>query len=164
MVRPVLLLASMLVTAEAGWLSAAVAHAGGHERSPPCSLLASRAITTAAPPAQNLDFDFEKCCSVTLSGHNVYACLVCGKYFQVRCGCWPLSVVFLLPLQCPACCCDCCCCCATDFACCCEVVPAAIAVRRLFAAEALASAAPAVMARAAAGHVCCCLLPLVSRS
>ena len=35
------------------------------------------------PPAQNLDFDFEKCCSVTLSGHNVYACLVCGKYFQV---------------------------------------------------------------------------------
>lgn len=32
---------------------------------------------------QNLDFDFEKCCSVTLSGHNVYACLVCGKYFQV---------------------------------------------------------------------------------
>ncbi|KAL4458676.1 hypothetical protein ABPG75_013541 [Micractinium tetrahymenae] len=33
---------------------------------------------------QNLDFDFEKCCSVTLSGHNVYACLVCGKYFQGR--------------------------------------------------------------------------------
>jgi hypothetical protein len=33
---------------------------------------------------QNLDFDFEKCCSVTLSSHNVYACLVCGKYFQVR--------------------------------------------------------------------------------
>ncbi|PRW59503.1 U4 tri-snRNP-associated 2-like [Chlorella sorokiniana] len=33
---------------------------------------------------QNLDFDFEKCCSVSLSGHNVYACLVCGKYFQGR--------------------------------------------------------------------------------
>ena len=32
---------------------------------------------------QNLDFDFEKCCSVTLSKNNVYACLVCGKYFQV---------------------------------------------------------------------------------
>ena len=31
-----------------------------------------------------LDFDFEKCCSVTLSPHNVYACLVCGKYFQGR--------------------------------------------------------------------------------
>ena len=31
-----------------------------------------------------LDFDFEKCCSVSLSPHNVYACLVCGKYFQGR--------------------------------------------------------------------------------
>jgi U4/U6.U5 tri-snRNP-associated protein 2 len=29
-----------------------------------------------------LDFDFEKLCSVTLSNINVYACLVCGKYFQ----------------------------------------------------------------------------------
>lgn len=28
---------------------------------------------------QALDFDFEKCCSVTLSPHNCYACLVrCG--------------------------------------------------------------------------------------
>jgi len=35
-------------------------------------------------PPQNLDFDFEKCCSVSLSPVNVYACLVCGKYFQVR--------------------------------------------------------------------------------
>ena len=33
---------------------------------------------------QNLDFDFEKCCSVSLSPVNVYVCLVCGKYFQVR--------------------------------------------------------------------------------
>ena len=33
---------------------------------------------------QNLDFDFEKFCSVSLSPVNVYACLVCGKYFQVR--------------------------------------------------------------------------------
>lgn len=33
---------------------------------------------------QNLDFDFEKCCSVTLSKNNVYVCLVCGKYFQGR--------------------------------------------------------------------------------
>ncbi|KAJ4306418.1 Ubiquitin carboxyl-terminal hydrolase 10 [Collariella sp. IMI 366227] len=31
-----------------------------------------------------LDFDFEKLCSVTLSNINVYACLVCGKYFQGR--------------------------------------------------------------------------------
>lgn len=29
-----------------------------------------------------LDFDFEKLCSVSLSKINVYACLVCGKYFQ----------------------------------------------------------------------------------
>ncbi|CAN6656174.1 pre-mRNA-splicing factor Sad1p [Trichomonascus vanleenenianus] len=31
-----------------------------------------------------LDFDFDKVCSVTLSNSNVYACLVCGKYFQGR--------------------------------------------------------------------------------
>ena len=29
-----------------------------------------------------LDFDFEKLCTVSLSHLNVYACLVCGKYFQ----------------------------------------------------------------------------------
>jgi U4/U6.U5 tri-snRNP-associated protein 2 len=33
---------------------------------------------------QTLDFDFEKCCSVNLAPVNVYACLVCGKYYQVR--------------------------------------------------------------------------------
>ena len=33
---------------------------------------------------QNLDFDFEKCCSISLSRVNVYACLVCGAYFQGR--------------------------------------------------------------------------------
>lgn len=31
-----------------------------------------------------MDFDFEKFCSVSLSNLNVYACLVCGKYFQGR--------------------------------------------------------------------------------
>ena len=31
-----------------------------------------------------LDFDFEKACSVTGHNFNVYACLVCGKYFQGR--------------------------------------------------------------------------------
>ncbi|THG20932.1 hypothetical protein TEA_024636 [Camellia sinensis var. sinensis] len=31
-----------------------------------------------------LDFDFEKFCSVSLSNLNVYACLVCGKYYQGR--------------------------------------------------------------------------------
>ncbi|KAK6313198.1 hypothetical protein J4Q44_G00165450 [Coregonus suidteri] len=30
-----------------------------------------------------LDFDFEKLCSISLSHINVYACLICGKYFQV---------------------------------------------------------------------------------
>lgn len=29
-----------------------------------------------------LDFDFEKVCSISLSNLNVYACLVCGKYYQ----------------------------------------------------------------------------------
>ncbi|GMH34486.1 hypothetical protein BSKO_02320 [Bryopsis sp. KO-2023] len=33
---------------------------------------------------QFLDFDFEKCCSVSLRPDNVYVCLVCGKYFQGR--------------------------------------------------------------------------------
>lgn len=28
--------------------------------------------------------DFEKLCSVSLSRNNVYACLICGKYFQVK--------------------------------------------------------------------------------
>lgn len=32
----------------------------------------------------SLDFDFEKVCSITLTNTNVYACLVCGKYFQGR--------------------------------------------------------------------------------
>ena len=33
---------------------------------------------------QFIDFDFEKVCSVSLSNLNVYACLVCGKFFQGR--------------------------------------------------------------------------------
>lgn len=33
---------------------------------------------------QYLDFDFEKLCSISLTRINVYACLVCGKYFQGR--------------------------------------------------------------------------------
>jgi U4/U6.U5 tri-snRNP-associated protein 2 len=33
---------------------------------------------------RQLDFDFEKLCSVSLADTNVYACLVCGKYFQGR--------------------------------------------------------------------------------
>jgi U4/U6.U5 tri-snRNP-associated protein 2 len=33
---------------------------------------------------QFIDFDSEKLCSVTLTNMNVYACLVCGKFFQGR--------------------------------------------------------------------------------
>ena len=50
-----------------------------------------------------LDFDFEKLCSVSLSNINVYACLVCGKYFQginqlcMYCSCTP-AMLFLLVL------------------------------------------------------------------
>uniref|UniRef100_A0A8C5IYE1 Uncharacterized protein n=1 Tax=Junco hyemalis TaxID=40217 RepID=A0A8C5IYE1_JUNHY len=43
------------------------------------------------PPRSVLDFDFEKLCSISLSHINVYACLVCGKYFQGESplwGCW----------------------------------------------------------------------------
>lgn len=29
-----------------------------------------------------LDFDFEKLCSISLNNTNVYACLICGKYYQ----------------------------------------------------------------------------------
>ena len=43
-----------------------------------------RCSSEGAAAVQNLDFDFEKCCSVSLSPVNVYACLVCGKYFQGR--------------------------------------------------------------------------------
>lgn len=31
-----------------------------------------------------LDFDFEKVCCISLSNMNVYACLICGKYYQGR--------------------------------------------------------------------------------
>lgn len=31
-----------------------------------------------------LDFDFEKLCSISLANINVYACLVCGRYYQGR--------------------------------------------------------------------------------
>ena len=31
-----------------------------------------------------LDFDFEKICPISLSNINVYACLICGKYYQGR--------------------------------------------------------------------------------
>lgn len=40
----------------------------------------------------NLDFDFDKVCSVTLSPRNVYCCLVCGKYLQGKSASSPLMV------------------------------------------------------------------------
>ena len=43
-----------------------------------------------------LDFDFEKCCSVTLSPLHCYACLVCGKYFQGR---GPATVAYTHALE-----------------------------------------------------------------
>lgn len=33
---------------------------------------------------QNLDFDHEKFCSVSMANKNIYCCLVCGKFFQGR--------------------------------------------------------------------------------
>lgn len=41
-------------------------------------------MVSVRPYSNVLDFDFEKLCSVSLSHLNVYACLVCGKYFQGR--------------------------------------------------------------------------------
>ena len=38
------------------------------------------ALTASCPPVA----DFEKACSITGNNFNVYACLVCGKYFQGR--------------------------------------------------------------------------------
>ena len=33
---------------------------------------------------RRLDFDFTPICSVSLANSHIYACLVCGKYFQGR--------------------------------------------------------------------------------
>jgi hypothetical protein len=52
-----------------------------------CSIVTSHGIlqlNTFCAALQVLDFDFEKFCSISLSNLNVYACLVCGKYFQGR--------------------------------------------------------------------------------
>ena len=45
-----------------------------------------------------LDFDFEKLCSISLSNNNVYACLICGKYFQgIADSCTPSDHLTLRP-------------------------------------------------------------------
>ena len=48
------------------------------------SVLAFGLSLTGNFAPQVLDFNFEKFCSVSLSNLNVYACLVCGKYYQGR--------------------------------------------------------------------------------
>ncbi len=63
--------------AGAGHAFGAGAGAGGHRAPLKCPYL-----DTINRPL--LDFDFEKVCSVSLSNHNVYGCLVCGKFFQGR--------------------------------------------------------------------------------
>lgn len=52
-----------------------------------CMLIAEDKLSRSCPYLDTidrsvLDFDFEKLCSVSLLNNNVYACLVCGKYFQ----------------------------------------------------------------------------------
>lgn len=47
-------------------------------------LVASRSKLMRKIARSKLDFDFERLCSKSLSNINVYACLVCGKYFQGR--------------------------------------------------------------------------------
>jgi hypothetical protein len=46
---------------------------------PSCLLLAFPQVAR-----QNLEFDFERLCSKSMTNINVYCCLVCGKYFQGR--------------------------------------------------------------------------------
>jgi U4/U6.U5 tri-snRNP-associated protein 2 len=46
-----------------------------------------------------LDFDFEKVCSVSLSNLNVYACLVCGKYFQGKFFSFSVFIFFFYLFQ-----------------------------------------------------------------
>ena len=45
-----------------------------------------------------LDFDFEKQCSVSFSNMNIYACLVCGRYYQGR-GIKTLAYIHSLELD-----------------------------------------------------------------
>jgi U4/U6.U5 tri-snRNP-associated protein 2 len=56
--------------------------AGDSRRTAPDSAYSDLYLDTIS--RKNMDFDFEKLCSVTLSNINVYACLVCGKYFTGR--------------------------------------------------------------------------------
>ncbi|KAK2652830.1 hypothetical protein Ddye_012686 [Dipteronia dyeriana] len=58
----------------------------GHDQGKQCRLIEVRRDCPYLDTVnrQVLDFDFEKFCSVSLSNLNVYACLVCGKYYQGR--------------------------------------------------------------------------------
>ncbi|ORY92339.1 hypothetical protein BCR43DRAFT_463525 [Syncephalastrum racemosum] len=54
------------------------------QESTPQKAVVSRDLYLDTINRHMLDFDFEKVCSVSLSHLNVYACLVCGKYYQGR--------------------------------------------------------------------------------
>lgn len=54
------------------------------QESTPQKAVVSRDLYLDTVNRHMLDFDFEKVCSVSLSHLNVYACLVCGKYYQGR--------------------------------------------------------------------------------
>lgn len=58
--------------------------AGAGDRSADAAELSASCPYLASVNRQVLDFDFEKLCSVSLTNLNVYACLVCGRYFQGR--------------------------------------------------------------------------------
>lgn len=51
---------------------------------PDCILSTSSCPYLSTINRRLLDFDFEKACSVSLSKTNVYACLVCGRFFTGR--------------------------------------------------------------------------------
>ncbi|KAJ2157030.1 U4 U6.U5 tri-snRNP-associated protein, partial [Coemansia sp. RSA 552] len=62
--------------------AAAAAGEGDSEPTESCERVEDAYLDTIDRPS--LDFDFEQVCSVSLSNNNVYACLVCGKYYQGR--------------------------------------------------------------------------------
>ncbi|KAJ2462933.1 U4 U6.U5 tri-snRNP-associated protein [Coemansia sp. RSA 2337] len=56
----------------------------GDNRAPEPSALEIEGLYLDTVNRASLDFDFEQLCSVSLSNNNIYACLVCGKYYQGR--------------------------------------------------------------------------------
>lgn len=54
------------------------------QNKPDCIISTSSCPYLSTINRRLLDFDFEKACSVSLSKTNVYACLVCGRFFTGR--------------------------------------------------------------------------------